>query len=113
MKLLLIPFYEVYWYGLWWLPFIAIAYCLSRYLGWLGIIGGVFLVSIMIVFIDVHWIFKDMREHPENGRDADIVFWFGVLCRIILFNLVLIPVSVIGKRHGGRSRMASHDTKVD
>jgi len=112
MNLLLWPFYEIIWYGLWWLPFIAIAYCSTRYLRWFGIIGGPFVVSVLIIFIDVHWIFKDMREHPENGRDADFVFWFGVLGRIVLFNLVLLPATISGLLLRARSRRIAHETKV-
>lgn len=112
LKLLLVALYEIYWYGLWWLPFIAIAYCATRYLGWLGFIPTVLIISLMIVFIDVHWIFKDMREHPENGRDADFVFWFGVLCRIVLFNIVLVPAGIIGLRFRARSRRLADEPKV-
>jgi hypothetical protein len=112
MNLLLWPFYEIIWYGLWWLCFVAIAYCSARYLGWFGVFAGAFFVSVLIVAIDVHWIFKDMQEHSENGRDADFVFWFGVLCRIVFFNIVLLPATVIGLRLRARSRRPTHETKV-
>ena len=112
MNLLLIPLYEILWYGLWWLPFIAIAYCAARYLGWVGSLTGAFLICVIIVFVDVNWIFKDMRQHPENGRDADFVFWLGVLFRMVLFNLVLLPVSIRGLRHRARSRVTPNQTKV-
>jgi hypothetical protein len=112
VNFLLIALYEIYWYSFWWLPFIAIAYCATRYLGWPGIIASSFVVSFMIMFIDVHWIFKDMREHPENGRDADFVFWFGVLCRIVLFNIVLVTANIIGLRHRVRSRRIADEPKA-
>jgi hypothetical protein len=57
-------------------------------------------------------MFKDMREHPATGRDADFVFWFGVLYRIGLFNVVLVPASIIGMRHRARRSIASVGTKV-
>lgn len=94
MNLFRIALYEIVYYAAWWLAFIPIAYCSARYLG--GIFAGAAILSTFIIFIDVNWIFDDMRQHPENGRDADIVFWFGVLCRIALFNAVLLPVSVAG-----------------
>ena len=112
MKLLLVPLYEIIWYGLWWLPLIAIAYCSTRYLGWLGLVVGGLLASVLIVFVDIHWIFKDMREHPENGRDADFVFWFGVLCRIALFNVVLLPATIAGLKFWQRRRRALRESKT-
>lgn len=107
------PLYEIGWYGLWWILFIVLAYCSARHLGWLGILGGIILLAVVIVIIDVSWIFKDMRQHPENGRDADFVFWFGVLCRIALFNVVLSPVSVIGlKLRAPGCRQIPDETKA-
>jgi hypothetical protein len=58
----------------------------------------VFAISLLLVAIDVHWIFDEMRHHPENGRDADFYFWFGVLARLVVFNGILAPVSLIGWR---------------
>jgi len=104
MSLQFVALYEIYWYGFWWLPFIAIAYGVTRCLGWPGIIASIVIVSMMILFIDVHWIFKDMNEHPENGRDADAIFWFGVFCRITFFNIVLVPASIVGWMFRARSR---------
>lgn len=104
MNFLFFILYEIYWYGLWWLPFIAIAYSAARYRGWLGILGGVLLISGAIMFIDMHWIFDDMHNHPENERDADGIFMFGVLCRIVLFNLVLLPATITGLKLRARHR---------
>lgn len=105
--------YEIYWYGWWWLPFVAIAYCSTRCVGWLGFIATLLIVSIVILLIDVDWIFKDMREHPENGRDADFVFGFGVLCRIVLFNVLLVPIGILGRWARARRRQLVNETKVD
>lgn len=104
------PIYEIGWYGLWWIPFIAIAYCSARYLGWLGVVVGVIVLALAIVLIDVRWMFADMRQHPEHGRDADFVFWFGVMCRVVLFNVLLLPVSVIGLRLRARHRQTPRET---
>ncbi len=104
--------YEICWYRWWWVLFIAIAYSSTRYLGWFGFIATVLIVSVVIMVIDVHWIFDDMRNHPENGRDADFVFGFGVLCRIILFNLLLVPVGILGRRIRARRRQLVSEPKA-
>jgi hypothetical protein len=96
MNLVSVMFYEIAWYGPWWICFVAIAYFSARYLGWPGVIGGAFVVFLVVIPIDVAWIFDDMRYHPEHGRDADFAFWSGVLFRTVLFNIVLLPVSLIG-----------------
>ena len=92
MNLLEIAVHEIGHYAWWWLVFIAIAYCSGRYLGVIGLVIGLAAVSSLIVILDLRWVFDDMRNHPEHGRDADFVFWFGVLCRIVLFNVILSPV---------------------
>jgi hypothetical protein len=96
MNLLRLAGWEIAWYRAWWLCFIAIAFLSARYLRWWGIFVGWLAISLIIFGLDVHWIFQDMRQHPENGRDADFVFWFGVLCRIVFFNVLLLPVSAVG-----------------
>lgn len=96
MNLLQVAFFEVVWYGAWWLCFIAVAFFFARYLRWVGVLIGVLVISVFIVCLDVNWIFQDMRVHPENGRDADFVFWLGVLLRVVFFNTLLSPVTLIG-----------------
>ena len=55
---------------------------------------------LLLVPIDLAWVFDEMRRYPEHGRDADFVFWFGVLLRAFLFNTLLLPVNWLGlKRH--------------
>jgi hypothetical protein len=105
---LFLGFSEACWYGLWWVAFIAIAYCFARYVGWGGAICSVFVISLMLVFIDLHWISSDMREHPEHHRSIDGYFWFGVVCRMAFFNLMLLPATITGlvfrARERGRAR---------
>jgi|GEM_PF-5346548 hypothetical protein len=107
MNLFRIALYEIVYYAGWWLAFIPIAYCPARYFGWSGVFVGAAVLSLLVVQIDVNWIFDDMRQHPENGRDAGIVFWFGVLCRISLFKSVLLPFSAIGLLLRSRRRYAN------
>jgi MFS family permease len=86
----------VVYYGPIWIAFIAITFCASRYAGWIGALLSPVIIAVIIVFLDVRWIWDQMRNHPEEGRDADFVFWFGVLCRILLFIFLLTPVSFCG-----------------
>lgn len=106
------PFHEISWYGLWWLPFIAITFIAARYFGWRGVILGAVALAILIYILDFLWIAADMKNHPEHGRDADFVFLFGVLLRVILFNIVLVPVTFIGLRFRARSRRSKDEAKV-
>ncbi len=112
MNLLRLILHEMVWYGFWWLPLIGLAGCFARYLGWPGFFIGALLISVLIVFLDARWIFQEMREHPENGRDADFVFWFGVLCRMLLFNIVLLPATFAGLRYRARARRIFRETKI-
>ena len=50
-------------------------------------------------------VWEDMRSRPELGRDADGVFLFGVLCRVVVFNILLSAVSRIGLRFRNRRRL--------
>ena len=97
--------YEIWWYGLLnWIIFIAIAFCASRFLGCFDMLLSVFVVAVTLLLLDVNWIFDDMRDHPENGRDADMIFMLGVALRVVVFNLLLLPVSLFGLRLFRRRR---------
>ena len=89
-------YYEAAFYWPWWLCFIAIAFILSRFLGWFGLIATIPIVSALIIGIEVHSVFQDMKQFPNSGRDADGVFIFGVLVRIVFYNACLLPFSFLG-----------------
>ena len=88
--------YDIWWYGWLWLPFIAIAFCSARFAGCFGILLSVVLIAVALLILDTRWIYDEMQNHPENGRDADGVFMFGVFLRVVVFNLLLLPVSLVG-----------------
>ncbi len=97
MNLLRLALYEVTYYGpIFWFGCIAITFLASRYLGWPGALLSPLVVAAIVVVLDVNWIWDQMRNHPENGRDADMIFFFGLLCRVLLFNLMLVPVGLLG-----------------
>jgi len=67
---------------------------------------SVLVIAAILLVLDMNWIFDDMRRHPENERDADFVFMLGVFIRIIVFNLLLLPVNVLGGWLRWRDRAA-------
>ena len=112
MNLLLFLFNEIAFYWLWWVCFIAIGFCFGRYLGLLGVLVAPILISSLILGIEFHSVFQDMNDRPELGRDADLVFMFGVLVRIGLFNCFVLPFSIVGRRLRARHRRVTNDHKV-
>jgi hypothetical protein len=104
--------YEIAFYWPWYLCFAVIAFCLGRWLGGLGLLLSAVAISALIMFIEVHSVFHDMREHPESGRDADMIFWFGVLCRLVVYNLAFLPIGLLGWRLRARHRRAAHETQI-
>ena len=98
--------YDIWWYGWLWLGFVAVAFCTTRFMGGFGCLLSGFVIAGILLVLDVNWIYDDMRHHPENGRDADFIFMFGVLIRVVVFNLLLLPVSFLGAWLRRRSRTA-------
>ena len=93
-------------YGPWWLGFVAIAYLGARYMGLGGAFVGQILIAIVISVLDVRWIQEEMRRPGWNGvPDQDIVFYFGVMLRVILVNTVLLGVNAIGIRIRRRAQL--------
>ena len=111
MNLMLFLLGEITFYWIWWLCFIAVGFSLGRYLGLPGLFAAIVLISVLTVGIEVHSVFQDMHEHPDWGRDADFVFCFGVLCRVVFFNIFVLPFSIVGLKFRARHRVR-HDTKA-
>jgi len=103
--------YEVAFYWPWYVCFGVIAFCFGRWLGRLGLLPSVLIISALIVVIELRSVYQDMRERPELGRDADFVFWFGVLCRLIVYNLAFLPVGIMGGKLRGKHRHFGRETK--
>ena len=104
MSFLRFLFHETAWYGLWWILFIGIAFFAARYLGWPGVFGGGFVIFVCVVYIDLHWVFEEMRLHPENERDADGAFMVFVLLRAGFINLLLLSINFIAMKIRARTR---------
>lgn len=93
-----------------WLAFIALAFSLARYGGLLGMFGGHFIVAIIILVLDVRWVTAAMRAPEWDGTpDIDIIFYFGVISRILLINTTLLLVTVWALRVRKQARVISNE----
>ena len=70
------------------------------------------IISVLIFGVELHSVFQDMREHPDWHRDADFVFWFGMLCRMVFYNIVFLPFSILGVAVRDRQKKRRHETRV-
>jgi hypothetical protein len=51
-----------------------------------------------VLFFDVRWIQAEMNAPGWDGvPDMDIIFQFGVLLRVVLINVVLLPVALFAR----------------
>ena len=74
-----------------WIAFVGFA-AGAAYLGrWRGIIAGHFAVALLVSYLDIIY----QGQHSAE-MDMDPVFDEGVLGRMLLINIALLPVSIIG-----------------
>jgi hypothetical protein len=114
MKLLLWVFLQLLSYGPFtWLTFITIAFCVSRYGGLLGMFVGHFVIALIVGFLDVCWVTSAMQAPSWDGApDMDIVFYFGIIVRVLLINSTLLAVSYSALRIRKRSRAIPNELNV-
>jgi len=68
-----------------WTGFVAIALFAAWAGGRIGVIIGHFVVAVLVVARDLHWIRTEMQKPEWDGQpDQDIVFMMGVMMRIVL-----------------------------
>lgn len=84
-------------YGfLWWSVFIAIAATTFWRGGCLGMFAGWLAVAVIIVILDAVWIRGEMSSPGWDGiPDQDAIFMLGVLVRVFLVNVLLLPVAMV------------------
>ena len=89
-------FHELASYGLIpWALFFVIACTMTFLFRTPGIFLGHLLIAIAVVVLDVQWVQAEIYAPEWDGQpDQDAIFMLGVLIRIILINLVLLPVNV-------------------
>jgi hypothetical protein len=87
-------------YGpLWWIAFVGIAFTAARLGRWWGVFASQMIVGLLILGIDVAWISEQMLApgyQVGQGPDMDAAFAFGVMARVVLANILLLPVSIAG-----------------
>ncbi len=95
-------------YGfMWWSVFVAIAATLVWRGGLLGMVTGWIAIAAIIVVLDFIWIRDDMSRPGWDGvPDQDILFMIGVLIRVFLVNMLLLPVSLASSMLRRRLRLS-------
>lgn len=104
MQFLLYFLHHLLAYGFWWLAFVGLVFCVTRFTPWPCILLAFLLVAGLICKMDLSWIQTEMNEPEWKGEpDLDITFMFGVFVRIMLVSIILTPVAIIGFRFRKRS----------
>lgn len=89
-----------------WLAFVGIAVAASYLYRLPGVLFGHVLVAMVLWAFDVMWVQSEMHKPGWNGQpDQDIVFFFGVLLRVLLVNTALLPVSLLVLRLSRKMRV--------
>jgi hypothetical protein len=84
-------------YKFWWLAFIAIAIICAKTGKWFAVIAGHIAILLIVGYLDAEWLSAEMSKpgwDPMTGPDLDIVFEMGVIVRVFLVNLTLLPLSI-------------------
>jgi len=85
-------------YGPLWLAFAAIALFAARLGGFWGILGGHLLIAAFVTFWDLHWLQEEVAQaNWEGNPDQDGVFALGLALRIVLINVILLPLSFVAR----------------
>jgi hypothetical protein len=110
---MLMLIFQLLSYGLGLVCFAAIAFVAARFWGLLGMFAGHIVVALTVTFLDVRWVQAAMHAPNWDGTpDMDIVFTIGLLIRIMLINIILLPVTYIALRLRARSRTPSWQTET-
>lgn len=76
-----------------WLVFIGLTFIASYRIGWIGFLLSLCLLPWVVGFLDIQWIQQEMNKPDWDGTpDMDIIFYFGVIVRIVIIGLVLLFV---------------------
>lgn len=98
-----------------WLYFFVVAIVTAYCLRIPGILLSQIVVAISIFVLDLYWIQTEMRRPDWDGQpDRDVIFFIGVLVRVLLFNTLLLPVGVIAwwwSRSRTTVRESGHDSR--
>ena len=97
MQILNFLLWQLLHFGLAWLLFGTITFYAARYTPWWCVPFGYFAVAVTIYWLDATWVQAEMRKPGWDGTpDLDMIFMFGVLIRIFIVNMFLVPLTVLG-----------------
>ncbi len=81
------------------LAFLTLTFLAARYLKVPGIFFGHITIAIIIIVLDLFWVFSEMEKPDWTGEpDLDIIYYLGIIMRVILINVILLPFSIISMR---------------
>ena len=90
-----------------WLIIFGVVFAVSHFLRWPGVPLGHFFVALAVAFFDLRWITSEMNKTGWNGLpDQDAVFYLGILIRIALVNVALLPLNFLVIRRSSASAVA-------
>ena len=94
--------YESYFWIIWCL----ITFCFAKRLGYLGLFIAHLIVLISIAISDIYLMSEFMKNPEWDGTpDMDILFFLGIIFRVIIINTCLLPIGLIGKHLGKRFKV--------
>jgi hypothetical protein len=74
-----------------WILFVAIAFCATRFLGWRGIAASLVASAVIFYAIDLRQLATwDIRP------GFDWVAFAGIISRVVVLSVVLLPISALG-----------------
>jgi hypothetical protein len=78
-----------------WIGLVGVAFAAARLGGVLGVFAGNVVIAGIIAVLDVHWVQAAMRQPDWNGLpDLDLIFFFGLVGRVVLINAVLLVITI-------------------
>jgi hypothetical protein len=100
--------WQIFHYGiLTWVCFVAVALCATRFLGWRGILAELLCFAVILYFLDARQL-----AAWDTAPGFDGVTLSGTIARVVVLNVVLLPVSAFGTWLRHRSYHARNETNV-
>jgi len=84
-------------YGIFgWIIFVGVSFLLPYRFGWRAIFLAHLAVACFVIYSDFQWIGTEMKKPDWDGRpDMDIVFSLGLLFRVVVLNILLLPLALL------------------
>lgn len=94
--------YEFYY----WIVWCLVTFFTTKRFGLLGLLVAHLVVFLSIAVSDIY-LMSEFMEKPEwdGTPDMDILFFLGIVIRVIIVNICLLPIGLIGKHLGKRVKV--------